>query len=145
MRQSNFNSGAILDIIDAITVLMNYGLITKIPPATILSSNPALAQFANMSFGSGNFSNLTNILAASMAASIGMQNALTSGNGVGNGMGMLGGSGGNSMGMMGNNFDFEPGMLNQPPQQQQQQHHMGHNQNSNSYHGGHQQRKVNKR
>jgi hypothetical protein len=135
---------------------MNYGLITKIPPATILSSNPALAQFANMSFGSGNFSNLTNVLAASMAASIGMQNALTTsdvGGMIPPGVGGGGGGGGpNPMSMMRNNFDYEPGILNQPPQhqhQQQQHHHMSHTQNSTGssqyHHGGHQQRKVTKR
>jgi hypothetical protein len=145
-----------LDIIDAITVLMNYGLITKIPPATILSSNPALAQFANMSFGAGagagaNFSGLTSILAASMAASIGMQNALTSGSSTGVSNGMMGGPGG----MMNPSYDFDNGMMHggQPimHQQLQQQQPLSHHHQQQQHHvsgnpyQGHQQRKVNKR
>jgi hypothetical protein len=83
LRNNGYSSSAAIDIIDAITVLLNYGLISKIPPATIISTNPALASLAMTLGGIGpsagpaaasNFSSLTSILAASMATSINNNN-----------------------------------------------------------------------
>lgn len=44
LRNLGYNTAAAMEIIEAINILMNYGLITKIPPANVNNNFPAIAQ-----------------------------------------------------------------------------------------------------
>lgn len=63
LRNAGYSSSASMEIIDAITVLLSYGLITKTSPAALIASNPAVA-------GLGNMANLTSVIAASMVSTM---------------------------------------------------------------------------
>ena len=69
LRNTGYSSNASMEIIDAITVLMSYGLITKIPPTQILGQNLSnLGGFNNSSGGiNPNAANLLQILSSSLS------------------------------------------------------------------------------
>jgi len=48
LRNAGYSSQASSEILEAITILLNYGLITKNSPATLLASNPSLANLINL-------------------------------------------------------------------------------------------------
>jgi hypothetical protein len=100
-----------MEIIDAITVLMSYGLITKISPAALLAANPSLASLINL--GPAGLANITTALAASM---------------IGN-MSNMGGPGVNQFA---NNGGLAMGHQHQ--QQQQQQHQLQQQQQQLPHH-----------
>ena len=58
LRNLGYNTAAAMEIIEAINILMNYGLITKIPPANVNNNFPAIAQ--NLVSNNHNSSNNNN-------------------------------------------------------------------------------------
>lgn len=70
LRNTGYSSTASMEIIDAITVLMSYGLITKIPPTQILGQSLAnLGGFGNTGSAglNPNAANLLQILSSSLS------------------------------------------------------------------------------
>ena len=64
LRNAGYSSQASSEILEAITILLNYGLITKNSPAALLAANPSLANLINL--GQVGLANISSALAASM-------------------------------------------------------------------------------